>query len=304
MVKKKIFDCMMFHKELDLLKLRVETLKDHVDMFVVSCGDRVHLTGEKIEPFVETDEFRKFAANSGVDIRPFVVELSDDKSNNGNWIREKGARVAILDHLKEINKEYPIDPEALILISDTDEIPNPNALEEVKQYQFCSLEQMYFIHFADLFSTKCVTGTTSCKWAKLLGMENDLGEICQWLRDHKDVFTIVENGGWHLSYVGGRDHILDKCRSIAEGNKDYTLDFIDEKIKNAVKNLSSPYSHDGIKERELMFVDNSREEMQKFLVAQRRFTGTVEKEIELDIMPKPVFEGRFNNLCYYNQAPF
>jgi beta-1,4-mannosyl-glycoprotein beta-1,4-N-acetylglucosaminyltransferase len=98
------------------------------------------------------------------------------------------------------------------MISDLDEIPNPAHLERAREaftadvYAFC---QKWYMYYLNVYCDREWFGTRACKFRYLRGKSIDL------LRFHlesrkEQVGVILENGGWHFSFLGGAERIREK----------------------------------------------------------------------------------------------
>ena len=130
----KIFDCFMYFDEEIVLDLRLNTLNEHVDYFVIVESIFTH-KGEKRELMFNHEKFSKFK-NKIIyliydEIPRNIEKIYDSDSEgikSGKYIlnaayRENGQRNFISQGLKKA------DDNDLILISDVDEIPNLESLD-------------------------------------------------------------------------------------------------------------------------------------------------------------------------------
>lgn len=113
----KVYDCFTFYNEFELLELRLRSLWDVVDYFVIVEANRKHTGEPKIFNFWERqDEFKDFLPK----IRFVPADMSNVPFKGvGDWAIENAQRNAIMQGLVDA------EPDDLILISDLDEIPNP-----------------------------------------------------------------------------------------------------------------------------------------------------------------------------------
>lgn len=120
----KIYDCFTFYNEIDLLKIRIDLLKDYVDYFVLveMC---VTQNGKPKEMFFDKHkaEFADFGVNI---IHIKVMEIPEMNQEYDNWLLENYQRNNILQGLKNCQEDD------LIIISDLDEIPNPKIIKFLK----------------------------------------------------------------------------------------------------------------------------------------------------------------------------
>jgi len=115
-----IYDCFTFFNELDLLELRLHILNDVVDKFVLVEATKTHSNIEK-ELYYQNNKkrFKKYSDK--------IIHIVVDKFPEyiDSWTFEKYQRDCIISGLKRC------EPNDVIIISDADEIPNP---EKIKKY--------------------------------------------------------------------------------------------------------------------------------------------------------------------------
>ena len=233
----KIIDCFSYFDEDMMLEIRLATLFDHVDKFVICEATLDHAGNEKKLNF-DINKFKRYKKKIEyivVDDLPKVV-----KSFKKHWhtahARDQFQRNALLRGLANC------DPNDIIMISDLDEIPNPLKIKEfgIKDKLGCFAQA----NFLTKFNLKNHTvplwhGTRICR-------KKDL-KSPQWLREikikkrpfykfYKPRFDkFIHNGGWHFSSVKSPEDIYKKLNSYAEqqwNNKNFkNLDIINEKIK-------------------------------------------------------------------------
>lgn len=145
-----IYDCFTFFNELDLLEIRLNILNDFVDKFVLVEGNKTHTGNKKRFVFEENKQrFESFLDKIiyiKVDDFPQLDISAKDEFGN-RWILENFQRDAIIRGLTNCK------PNDIILISDVDEIPNPNAIKKYKN-GICVLEQKMMHYF---LNNICVT---------------------------------------------------------------------------------------------------------------------------------------------------
>ena len=122
-----VYDCFTFFNELDLLEIRLNTLSDVVDCFVIAEATRTH-RGKPKELFFEKNRTRY--AGFLDRIRYIVVddllpesEVDEDRYNLP-WVNENRQRNALSRGLEDINDDD------VIMLSDVDEIPRPAAVKQ------------------------------------------------------------------------------------------------------------------------------------------------------------------------------
>lgn len=227
---------MYFDEDL-MLEVRLNTLFEHVDQFVICEATLDHAGKEKKLNFdiKKFEKFKKKIKYIVVDDLPKTVETFKK-----NWhpahLRDQFQRNALVRGLKEC------DDNDLIMISDLDEIPNPKKLSEFgEKDKYACFVQKNFSLKLNLHnkSEPKWFGTRMCRKKDLVSP--------QWLRNIKaksrpfykffkpkfDKF--INGGGWHFSSVKSAEGIYKKLDSYAEqqwNNKKYkNMDIIRRKIR-------------------------------------------------------------------------
>ena len=127
----KFFDCFMYHDEDLILDIRLNTLNDYVDKFVIVEAKADH-QGNKKKLNFNIDNYRKFEEK----IVYKVIEFFPEGYNN--WERENFQRNFITNGLNFAQEDD------YIIISDVDEIPNLSKLSNIKKYKLTAFEQKMF----------------------------------------------------------------------------------------------------------------------------------------------------------------
>ena len=216
----KIYDCFTFYNEFELLELRLKALWDVVDYFVIVEANMKHNGEPKEFNFPKrAEEYAEFFPK----IRYLFTDLTKVPfKGTGDWSIEHAQRNAIMNGIGDA------EPESLIMISDVDEIPNPEvltklsetelvdrkdvtALELLKRGGEIALTQEFFYYYFDLISKKTWQGTTLIKRKYL--------KTPQHLRNRRNKISRIAGGGWHFSYMGGVDRVINKMTSIVDGNE-------------------------------------------------------------------------------------
>ena len=214
-----LFDCFMYNNEETLLDLRLQTLSKYVEKFILVESTFDH-QGNKKSKFFNIDDFKKY--------KDKIISMKIDKypsSLNGSWKRENFQRNYISKALENLNDDD------YVIISDADEIPNLKNIKNIEKKKFTAFKQSNYcykinmrnITFPDWYGSKL------CKKKHL--------KSPQWLRNQKvknysflNIFkinwNIIENGGWHFSFLMYPEEIKKKIKSFAheEFNKDQFLD--------------------------------------------------------------------------------
>ena len=226
----KIYDCFMYFDEEIILELRLNTLDQYVDHFVIVESKFTH-KGDKRELQFDIKKFKKFQGKIiylVYDKEPQNIEKITSSNNKAHtsWryisnavLRENSQRNFIASGLNQANEDD------FILISDVDEIPN---LEGIN---FNNIKQKIILFKQDMFYYKFNLKLPNLIWAGTKGCKKKNLENPQWLRNIKDkkyslyrldiLFSktkyinmcLIDNGGWHFSNLKTAQQIEHKLKS-------------------------------------------------------------------------------------------
>jgi len=255
----KIFDCFMYFDEDIVLDVRLNYLNEYVDKFVI-VESRYNHKGEKREPQFNIENFSKFKEK-------IIYLLINDEPNNikditDNLNEEKKTGRFIMNALRRENFQRNFIYKGIsqasdndwIIISDLDEIP------DLKNYDLKKSELpliffkqlMIYYKFNLVLKNYSWIGSKACKKKNLISP--------QWLRNIKDrsypwwrldtLFSkskynkimIIENGGWHFSYIKNASDIEKKLKSYLH-HREYDLNPVGVKnIKEMIINKKTIYN--------------------------------------------------------------
>jgi beta-1,4-mannosyl-glycoprotein beta-1,4-N-acetylglucosaminyltransferase len=104
------------------------------------------------------------------------------------------------------------DPDDVVMLSDLDEIPNRDTVKHVIDCDYdypVTLRMKLYYHRVDLLDPGPWLGTVICR-RKHLGTEPDM----QQLREDRTHFPVIEDGGWHFSWLGDGKAIAEKLTAV------------------------------------------------------------------------------------------
>ena len=270
----RIFDCFMFYDEEVVLDIRLNTLKNSVDCFVIVESKFYH-NGKKRELKFNIDNFPKFKDKIIYivqDEEPLGLETvkkdDDEGTKSYKFIfnahkRENFQRNLISKGLVKSNEDD------LIMISDVDEIPNLKDLNVAKvNNKIVIFEQSIFYYKLNRYLEGFTWhGTKACKKKNL--------KSPQWIRNVKnkkfnfwrlDTFfsetkhmnkIFIKEGGWHFSNLKNPAEIENKLKSYLH-HRDFEVENIDLKeISKLVRNNETIYDMFTDK-RQKKFSENKR----------------------------------------------
>ena len=232
----KVIDSFSFFNEFNILKLRLEYLRDVVDYFVISECNYTH-SGKPKPYYLDDviDEFDEELKNKIVRLKyePDIGEYDFSNTEecnfeSGFWKLEKGQR----DHISKGLFQFAF--EDLFMLSDADEIPKKEMVLYMKNnisenpYAVARCENFYYNFNSYENDTWAGTVFTT--------VGNALERGCNYLRDNCFSFPFIEKTGWHFSFFGGIDQIKKKLESYA--HQEFNNDEIknDEHIITSIKN--------------------------------------------------------------------
>jgi beta-1,4-mannosyl-glycoprotein beta-1,4-N-acetylglucosaminyltransferase len=237
----KIIDCFIFYNELELLTYRLNLLNNVVDYFVIVESTHTFIGKEKNCLFNDNKHLFKDFSDKIIHIivNDFPYKYPD--SNIDPWENERFQRNSIASGLNYITDLSHSD---MIIISDVDEIPDPNTLEKIKKGDIVvdiGILEMDFYYYN--LNTRISTKWYHCKILSY-GKYILLNMTCDNIRHLMS--PVILKGGWHLSYFGDKFFIKNKIQNFShqEYNKNNYTDL--DKIENRLKNSIDAFDRDTI----------------------------------------------------------
>ena len=270
----RIFDCFMFYDEEVVLDIRLNSLKNSVDCFVIVESKFYH-NGKKRDLKFDINKYPKFKDKIIYIVQDEeppkleIVKKEDDEITKSNKLifnahkRENFQRNQISKALDKANEDD------LIMISDVDEIPNLKDLNVAKvNNKIVIFEQEIFYYKLNRYLEGFTWhGTKACKKKNL--------KSPQWIRNVKNkkfgfwrldtLFSetkyinkiFIKSGGWHFSNLKNPVDIENKLKSYLH-HRDFDVENIDLKeISKLMKNNETIYDMFADK-REKKFSENKR----------------------------------------------
>ena len=249
----KIYDCFMYFDEEVVVDVRLNTLNEFVDYFVIVESIYTH-KGDLRELKFNHKKFEKFKDKIiyivDEETYPQTDEINTEDSEGEKSrkaifnaaYRENGQRNLITRGLKKANDED------IIMVSDVDEIPKLSELnfKNINEKIILFKQDMFYYKFNLWLPNLIWTGTKACKKKNLVNP--------QWLRNIKDrkysffridtffsktkytSIKVINDGGWHFSNIKTPKEIEFKLRSYLH-HREFDLNplsvtQIDEIIRN------------------------------------------------------------------------
>ena len=270
----RIFDCFMFYDEEVVLDIRLNSLKNSVDCFIIVESKFYH-NGKKRDLKFDINKYPKFkdkiiyVVQDEEPLNLETVKKEDDEGTKSYKLifnahkRENFQRNQISKALDKANEDD------LIMISDVDEIPN------LKDLNVARVNNKIVIFEQDIFYYKLNRYLEGFTWHGTKACKKKNLKSPQWIRNVKnkkfgfwrlDTFfsetkyinkIFIKKGGWHFSNLKNPVDIENKLKSYLH-HRDFDVENIDLKeISKLIKNNETIYDMFADK-RERKFSDNKR----------------------------------------------
>ena len=228
-----IYDCFQYFNEDHIVDLRLNILDEYVDYFVISESTRTH-QGEIKKINFDLKNFSKFKKK----IKFFVAEYNEKI----DFTKHFGGESPIEQHQRNflINGLEKASPDDLIILSDTDEIPDLKKLNEIKNgKKFVAFSQkmfMYKINLQNINESNWIGSKITKKkyLSSMQSLRNLKFKNYPFWRIDKRHLQIIK-GGWHFSYLQTSDQIMKKIKSFSHGEFN-SRDMNEKKIESKMLN--------------------------------------------------------------------
>nr|WP_233101727.1 DUF5672 family protein [Variovorax sp. IB41] len=226
---RKVYDCITYNGEADILAARLHELSEVVDCFVVVEADRT-FSGEpkalrfdvadpRIAPFLPRIRYIAVhdmpVVDEAADAVPVVGDWHSDTPKSGFWIREKFQRNQIVRGL------HDAAPDDLVLISDADEIPRASVVQAMRDdrrhtlFGLCLAFYYFYANYRNVEGPEASSvWTVAATRAQLDALTPD--QLRMRIRTGAQPALILADAGWHLSYLAmDEDAVRAKIRGFA-----------------------------------------------------------------------------------------
>ena len=231
-----------FFNELDLLELKLEILKDVVDVFMV-VESPVTFTGICKPLYFDENRsrFERFKIEH--------VVVKDMPYGPDPWKRENHQRKVMDTQAFKLAADH-------IIWTDTDECPRPEVVEKFAQLNIpmASIEMDQLLYYFDRL------------WFKIPKIRvSFISQGCNQLPGRNNTnIPLIRNGGWHFEYFGSREILCEKVsatshaievgsrefwRKVYDGEKpslnettEYTIESLPDFVRKNVNRFASQFS--------------------------------------------------------------
>jgi beta-1,4-mannosyl-glycoprotein beta-1,4-N-acetylglucosaminyltransferase len=222
-----IIDAFCFCRELELLKIRAELMKNDDVVHVLVESPYTFSGKEKRLYFKENEkEFRDYK----------IINFVADVPNNGDtWANEKAQRNYITQAIASLGYLYNITDETKVIISDVDEVVDISKILNWNG-ELAALDMKKFGFYLNLYE---------CQWTR--------AKICNWkyLKEHSPEEVrnsgfpeTIANAGHHWSYLGDVDDILKKFAAFSHQEAEVQRHATRENIEHKLRTGESLWGND------------------------------------------------------------
>jgi beta-1,4-mannosyl-glycoprotein beta-1,4-N-acetylglucosaminyltransferase len=252
-----VFDSFIFFNELELLEMRLNILNDVVDYFVLTESPFTVSGNEKPLYYLENkDRFGKFNDKIIHNVtetipsnfsdyltkKPFHTDYSTTDESGTRYI-DLPIRFQRAVYNRECSA-YGIEKagakdDDLILTSDADEIINPLILEDLDWFDpslnYVALQRAFYFKLNYLYQEDW-KGTRLCTFKHLKTTTVDRLRT-DWRQAH-----LIQEGGWHFSFLGDADNVRLKLASYehTENNIESNTGNMEDRIEMGLDPLGRP----------------------------------------------------------------
>lgn len=239
-----VYDCFTFFNELDMLEIRLNTLAEVVDKFVLV--EMAYTFQRKSKPLYFEENKERFEAFKDkiihVKLTEVPEEIKSELCTDSRWQLQCFQRDSIIEGLKEASDDD------IVMVSDIDEIPSVSAIKDYISHGsginvFEQKMMYYFVNNINVIEPLWLFGTRIAHFSELKNPDGvPVRERIYWEYSKKGscnyfrycIGNQVKNAGWHFSYCGGAEAIIQKRKSISEQcfntEKNMTLESVLKKI--------------------------------------------------------------------------
>ena len=226
-----IYDCFQYFNEDHIVDLRLNILNQYVDYFVISESTKTH-QGENKKINFDIKKFSKFKDKIKFIVADYNESINFKNHTGGESPIEQHQRNSLIKGIEDASSED------LIILSDSDEIPDLTKLIEINNNKkFIAFSQKMFMYKMNLQNIEESNwiGSKITKKKNITTMQNlrnlKFKKYPFWRFDKKNLQTI--RGGWHFSFLQTPEQILKKIKSFSHGEfnmKNVNEKNIEEKI--------------------------------------------------------------------------
>lgn len=210
----KVYDCISYAGEADVLELRFQILDKVVDQFIVCEGDETtagvpkvrffESQKERFKPWLHKIKYHVFTPFSDPIMQAFAQAYLPIPHEQHWWFREfiqKESMRYALTHLRDDDR---------VFIGDADEIWDPELMYPPGRWE---LEQTVYTYNLDNKSSEYWTGTSVMDYKDI--RQNTLDNLRAYDEKRRGMWAPKMKSGWHFTNLGGAEFVKRKIKSYA-----------------------------------------------------------------------------------------
>jgi FkbM family methyltransferase len=187
---RKIWDTLLYWDEAEMLRMHLEEVGPHVHK-VILVEARYTFGGDPKPLCYDPADFPEWADK-------IVSVVADTPETDNPWVREFAQRDAAWGALCD---QDDISLDDVVIIGDVDEIPSRAALAW-NGWPVCTLQMQTALYAVDWlipgwYRQPPMTVMATVRWIKSRG-----GRLAE-LRQNRGGYPVLQDGGWHFSWLGG-----------------------------------------------------------------------------------------------------
>jgi beta-1,4-mannosyl-glycoprotein beta-1,4-N-acetylglucosaminyltransferase len=264
-MKRKIYDGFLFFNELDLLDIRLNTLNNVVDYFILVESSVTHAGDAK--PFIFEENKGKFTNFLDKIIHIKVTDTPDDFSTTPQFFQDNSDGEFLKNVWSYINTTKNFDrftqqnfgrdffqkecikrgminasPSDILIASDLDEIPNPEIIDRLDEFfeegELYTFNQTMYCYYFNLLRSSHINNSPNNREITHIWKGSRIGDWatlknCSLNEVRSQNNHDIMDGGWHFSYMGGLDRVKQKIKasSAQEWNTATVINNLEQNLK-------------------------------------------------------------------------
>lgn len=220
----KIYKVSTYTNEAELTDLIINELNDVVDGFIFLEASHTY----QMSPRAEFPAF----PFKGDKIHHYT--FTDYPAGSETWSADKIEEL-VTSKFIDILKDVGVQPNDILLYGDADELPYPNVIPElatqIKTGEIYALEMIFCNYWLN-----CISHEHPWNQFKAFTFQTllNIGGSPQENIRKKYVGNIIPNAGWHFSWFGGKDRIIEKLESYSHSEFNVPEFKTDEHVEECI----------------------------------------------------------------------
>ena len=217
-------DAFLYNDEYDLLEIRLKENWDYFDKFILIEGDR-YFNGKKRESIKNSDFFKK---KFEWEQKKLSVHISKNLENIKTGFENEEIQINLGEKIIKSYGKY-----SEVCWGAVDEIPKVTTVNNYfkSELGMAVLKQYFFYYYLNgKINNQNWNGT-------LIFRTIDLDKIClnELVKKRSFELKTIDDGGWHFSYLGGVEKIIEKINTFAHQELNLKQFKDKKKIQDVVK---------------------------------------------------------------------